>query len=153
MEGPEEFGAASAKGLPVLGKAGSDVHVSSTSKPPVKPVLSTVNRLTNGAKLVASVDIRIALPFRAPRLILVEQFGVRPGSGGACVLARYAAQSKSDLVNCGPSFPSLLATTSANIGMSRVSLCATSLNRSFSSARRNTCCEGAGLSSTLATIS
>src|SRR5438067_1763306 len=148
MEGPEEFGAASAKELLTFGKAGSGVHVSSTSKPPVKPLLSTVNRPTNGAKLVASVDIGIALPYRAPGLILVAQFGVRPGSGGACVLARYAAQSKSDLINCGPSFRSFLATTSANIGISRVSLCTASLNRCLSSARRSTCCEGAGLSST-----
>src|SRR5262252_8855815 len=137
MEGPEEFGAASAEGLPGFGKAESGVHVSSTSKPPAKPVLSAVNRLTNGAKLVASVDIGIALPYSAPRLILVAQFGVRPGSGGGCVLARYAAQSKSDLINCGPSFPSVLATTSANIRISRVSLCTASLNRSFSSARRS----------------
>jgi len=56
MEGSEEFGAASAKGLPTFGKAGSGAHISSTSKPPVKPVLFTVNRLTNAAKLVASVE-------------------------------------------------------------------------------------------------
>src|SRR5215831_340384 len=99
MEGSEESGAAPAAGLPIFKEGGSGVHVSSTSKPPARPVLSTVNRLTNGAKLVASVDIGIALPYRAPRLILVAQFGVRPGSGDPCELARYAAQSKSDLIN------------------------------------------------------
>src|SRR5437879_6744632 len=115
MDCPEESEAA------VSAKAWSGVHVSSTSKPPVNPVLSTVNRLTNGAKLVANCAIGIALPNRVPRPILVAQFGVRPGTGRSRGPAKYAAQSKADLLNCGPSFASLLATTSANIGTSRVS--------------------------------
>src|SRR5216110_1286576 len=105
MDGPKGLGVASGRALPeMFGEGWSGVHVSSTSNPPVRPVLSTVNRLTNGAKLVASCVIGIALPNRAPGPILVAQFGVRPGTGRSRGPAKYAAQSTADLLNCGPSF-------------------------------------------------
>jgi hypothetical protein len=72
MDGPEEFVGASGRALPELfGGAVFGVHASSTSKPPVIPVLSTVNQLTNGALLVASCAMEIAFPNKVPGPILV----------------------------------------------------------------------------------
>ena len=51
----------------------------------------------------------MALPEIAPTLVLVAQGGVRDGSGNGWEDAAYASQSKSDLINCGPNLPSLLA--------------------------------------------
>src|SRR5215471_2857968 len=100
MDGPEACDTESGGGGPsTLDGAWSGVHVSSTSKPPANPVLSTVNRPTNGAKLVASCAMVMALPYKAPRPIRVAQFGVRPGSGGGCGPARYAEQSSDERIN------------------------------------------------------